>query len=189
MCMKVICPLSVDLFSLAAQRPLPVNKGYFLLPEPTVDALCAEANLPCPAGAACLCRPCQKLTSEPYAIAVRHSACSKMSICASPEQREAVAVTVRDNWSAGRAKMGLSPPGAVRVDVQTGTAKRCYAPPGREVACGQEAAALDGLNGTVDAWDVGFAVNERGTTLVQVLGAVGRDASEGRGPQRWPERR
>ena len=145
------------------------------LPEPTVARACAAQNRACPAGRACLCRPCRERSRERYSVAAGPGAapCRKMAVCRRVQQRETVALQVQDRWAAWSAGERAR---AVRVAVWSAGQRRCYQPPGRAVPCSDAGSAATAQGGT---WDVAVSVEHVGTALVQVRGAAGGRAGRG----------
>ena len=94
--------------------------GTYKMSAALVASSCQTANLTCPANYSCTCRPCVpvptaatsvylRLASSPSSAASSNkSACARVTVCLSPQQNQAVAVTIVDNLYNARASLGLA---------------------------------------------------------------------------------
>ena len=117
------CIRSLDFFTTIV-----CPAGPYKMSAALAAVSCAKANLTCPSfpsfNYSCTCRPCvpvpaaatsvyMSLVSSSSAAAglnasTNTSACARVAICLSPQQNQAVAVTIVDNLYNARASLGLA---------------------------------------------------------------------------------
>jgi ABC-type phosphate/phosphonate transport system substrate-binding protein len=90
--------------------------GSFKRAADAIARTCLERGLLCPADHECVCAPCQALPAQQLTVALAPAAapgnatvCARMRICATPQQNDALLLTVTDNWADARAGLGLPP--------------------------------------------------------------------------------
>ena len=73
--------------------------GHFKLSETEVDAQCGQlgSRYACPSGYACLCRPCKQADEVEVTFDTSSAGCSKMSTCATVQQRTLTKFSIVDN--------------------------------------------------------------------------------------------
>ncbi|CAG9460527.1 unnamed protein product [Pedinophyceae sp. YPF-701] len=109
--------------------------GFAKKSREAVQAACALANRPCPAGYDCVCDACAAVPEAPFTVrgSVTRSGssvrtCSKMRICMVAEQREEFQVSVVDEIADLHEQLDVPYPVDVEIRVRAGNDLMCVRP-------------------------------------------------------------